>query len=159
MPANNINQEGLMTPTGLGIRNDAGGSGQYGAPRTRIVDGKSVAYKHAGVDYKCIPGQTIWMPFTGKIVRYARPYADGPYSGVLIEGKRLTVKMFYFEPYREIIGHTVKIGFPIGKAQDISQKYTGSGVTPHIHVQVEGCDPEFFFSRACDFDAPFNPGE
>jgi hypothetical protein len=138
--------ERINTLTGFGIRNDKGGAGTFGARRTKS-NGKGgvIEYTHEGVDYKCLPGQTIFMPFTGKIEREARPYAEGPYSGLVITSKRLSIKIFYIEPYPEIIGKSVKIGMPIGKAQDISLKYKDSGVTPHVHVQIEACDPEFFF--------------
>jgi hypothetical protein len=138
--------EGIMTPTGFGIRNDTGGAGSFGARRTKKDEkGNTVEYSHEGVDYICIPGQTIRMPFTGKIVREARPYSTGIYSGILIESKKLTVKMFYLEPYPEVIGKVVNINEPIGKAQNIGLKY--DGVTPHIHVQIESCDPELIFGK------------
>ena len=140
-----------MSPTGMGIRNDAGGQGHFGAKRRRTnANGEEIIYTHKGVDYRCIPGQAIFMPFTGQIVRVARPYANGPYSGAVISCKRMTIKIFYFEPYPETIGKIYKIGMPIGVAQDISQRYPDSGVTPHIHVQVEEVDPDFFFWRVID---------
>ncbi len=142
--------EGIMSPTGMGIRNDAGGNGNFGARRKKTVNGKPVEYEHEGTDYQCIPGQAVFMPFTGQVVREARPYTEGPYTGVLIKSRRMSVKIFYMEPYPELIGQVVKIGMPIGKAQDISQKYKESSVTPHIHIQIEACDPDIFFNRPCD---------
>jgi hypothetical protein len=135
----------MMTPTGLGIRNDAGGAGYYGARRTKEAAGRKIEYAHRGTDYQCRPGQVIKMPCTGKIVRHARPYVgDSEYDGVMIEAKRLVMKIFYIELYDGIVGKIVKMGEPIGIAQDVSKRYPGSGVTPHVHVQIEQCDPEFF---------------
>jgi hypothetical protein len=141
-----------MSPTGMGIRNDAGGKGHWGARRKRInANGEEISYYHNGVDYKCIPGQAVFMPFTGQIIRIARPYVDDEkFSGAVISCKHMTVKIFYFEPYPEIIGKIIKIGLPIGRAQDISLKYPESGVTPHIHVQIEEVDPDLFFWRLID---------
>jgi hypothetical protein len=87
-------KEDIMSPTGMGIRNDAAGSGVFGARRTKTVNCTLVEYEHEGTDYQCIPGQAVYMPFTGQIVREARPYADGSYSGVVIKSRRRTVMMF-----------------------------------------------------------------
>lgn len=139
-----------MTPTGLGIRNDEGGLGHFGAPRKKEVKGHEVRYTHDGVDYQCKPGQEVWMPCTGKIVRVAYPYAAKDYSGVYIAAKRLSMKMFYVQPYSGIIGRVIKKGEPIGTAQDISLKYPGAGVTPHVHVKLVRCDPEILMRRQFD---------
>ena len=134
-----------MILTGQGIRNDKAGFGYYGAPRSKTVDGKTVRYTHEGVDYICTPGQLVCMPCTGRIVRLAYPYSDKSYGGVLIEAKRAMLKVFYVEPYDGIVGRTFKIGDPIGIAQDVSKRYPGQGVTPHVHVQIDRCDPEILF--------------
>lgn len=138
---------GVMFMSGRKIRIDRGGDGHFGAKRSKInSQGETEVYSHKGVDYECIPGDPEYMPFTGRIIREARPYAKGPYTGVLIESKRMTVKIFYVEPYPEVIGKVLKIGTPIGKCQDISIKYKKQGVTPHVHIQVESVDPDIFFS-------------
>ena len=132
-----------MTPTGLPIRNDSGGSGHYGALRSKIdSNGNKVFYNHKGVDYSCVPGQDIWAFSTGHIIRPSDPYGDGDYSGMIFETKRALFKVFYFVPYENLIGKIVKIGDNIGKAQDISLRYPELGVTPHVHVQITSCDPE-----------------
>ena len=133
-------------PTGLGVRNDKGGRGHYGAPRTRkLANGKLQRYLHKGTDYSCEPGQIIKSPMTGIIVRRAKPYVQGEYSGVLIVTKRVTLKMFYLDPFTNLIGKVVKIGDSIGIAQDISKKYPL--VTPHIHVEITRCDPTIFINN------------
>ena len=137
----------MYHPTGKGIRNDAGGAGYYGAPRTKTsVTGQVTKYKHLGVDYSCDPGQDIFMPATGLILRIANPYVNSPYRGLLIDTKRVRFKMFYVDPDMNLIGKVVKIGLVIGTAQDISLQYPGKGVTPHIHIEVVNCDPEILFN-------------
>ncbi len=133
-----------MNPSGGDIRNDRGGSGHYGAPRKRD-DGST--YTHRGVDYSCRIDQKIWMPCTGKIIRDAYPYhPDHTYHGVMIEAKRVRFKMFYVRLYDGIVGKVVKIGEPIGIAENIALRYPGKGVTPHIHVGIVRCDPEILFN-------------
>jgi len=136
----------MVYPTGKStIRDDKGGSGYYNAPRTKTVAGKKVKYRHQGVDFVCIPGQDIYMPCTGVIERVARPYVVGLYSGLLIQAKRAAIKMFYVSLDLSLIGHTVIMGAVIGAAQDISEKYGELGVTPHVHLQVENCDPGILY--------------
>jgi len=133
----------MVNPVGSKIRVDAGGSGHYGAPRSKINSlGRTIRYRHDGTDYACKPGQDVKAPMTGIIVRRARPYANKNYDGVVIEAKRLAVKMFYVALDEALIGRIVKVGDVIGQAQDISKKYPL--VTPHIHVQIVKCDPEIF---------------
>ena len=126
----------MISPTGKGIRSDPKGDGRYGAPR-----GKS---KHKGVDYLCEPDQSVYSPISGIIIRMAYPYINKSYSGVVIEGKHLTVKMFYFEPLPDFIGSEVDQGQVIGFAQDISQKYGGLPMKPHIHLEIVKIDPALF---------------
>jgi len=87
----------------------------------------------------CEPGQQVVAPIAGTITRKARPYAQGKWSGCVITGPRVTVKMFYFKLGAGMVGRTVAQGDVIGVAQDIGEKYTG--ITPHVHLQVEAVDP------------------
>jgi len=128
----------MMNPTGKKIRNDKRGAGYYGAPRSKIVNGKTVKYKHDGTDYEADPGQIVKAPFTGVVERKARPYAG--YSGLVLAGIQARAKMFYVKPDPELIGKPVKIGQRVGLAQDISQKYPG--VTPHVHLRLTSINPE-----------------
>ena len=123
----------MIYPTGHGIRrSDKWGRGEYGVTR-----GKK---RHEGVDYIVYtPGQDIVAPIEGIIIRVARPYRKGKYSGVLIQGKHMSIKMFYFKLDRSLIGTSVKQGAKIGTAQDISEKYPG--MIPHIHVRIVSLDP------------------
>jgi len=102
--------------------------------------------KHNGIDLLCEPGQPIMSPVDGKISRIARPYADDThFSGVVIDAHRISIKMFYIEVDKSRIGQSVKAGDIIGRAQDISKKY-GGGMLPHIHLQIDRCDPLLFLS-------------
>lgn len=129
----------MISPTGKGTRNpDNWGKGNYGSSRksqgsTRI---------HSGTDYVCEPGQDVVSPIRGLVTRRARPYAKGIYGGLLIQGRYVAVKMFYFKPEKGIIGCFVKQGRKIGVAQDISDKFPG--MTPHIHLKIDSIDPEIF---------------
>lgn len=120
------------------IRNDSGGSGHYGARRTR----GTYKYKHRGIDYCCKPGEEILSPATGLIVREAKPYNHGEYTGFVLDTKRCRFKIFYIKLYEGLVGQIVRQGQPIGTAQDISLKYKKEGVTPHFHIEVVRCDPE-----------------
>jgi murein DD-endopeptidase MepM/ murein hydrolase activator NlpD len=124
------------------IRMDSSGSGKFGSSR----GGGSRA--HAGVDYLCTPGETIYSPISGKVIRSAKPYAnDSNYSGLVIQNADFEFKLFYMKGTPGIIGKTVNAGDPIGTAQDISAKYGGS-MKPHVHLEMRGpgaqlLNPEF----------------
>lgn len=128
----------MISPTGKGPRKwDKHGSGAYGAPR----GGRA----HKGVDYVCVPGQVVVSPIAGTVTREARPYAEGPWSGVVIESPNISVMLFYLAPDPAVIGRVVAQGAPIGTAQDITEKYPG--ITPHVHLQVEGVDPQLLMDH------------
>lgn len=120
--------EKVLCPTGLVvIRNDAEGLGHFGASR----GGRT----HLGVDFQVRPGHEIVSPITGTIKRIAWPYkVGGEYSGLLIENKIFECKMFYFLPFKSIVGNPVLRGETIGNAQAISLAYPG--MFNHIHMQL-----------------------
>ena len=128
----------MINPTGGNIRNDVGGAGYFGAPRKKISDGKTIRYRHRGVDYVCIPKQEVWMPFTAVIIRYKNPYEG--YHGVLFRGKGMVGTLFYVDVDKEMIGKQLKEGEVVGVAEDLSKKY--SNILPHIHFQIDKIDPE-----------------
>lgn len=127
----------MISPTGKAIRDfDPFGSGRYGAPRGKRV--------HRGVDFICEPGQEIVCPIGGlsgvvSVVREAKPYADTPYSGLLLKTETIVIKMFYFKPKMSLIGDFIAQGDVIGTAQDIAGRY--HGMTSHIHLEIVGFDP------------------
>ena len=129
----------MINITGQGIRNDSKGQGHYRAKRG--------SRRHKGADYVCTPGQDVPAPISATIVREAIPYADDDrYSGVVLQGEHMRLKMFYLSPDRSLIGKKVKAGQVIGTAQDISQKYSPA-MMPHIHLEIVEMDPELFVDK------------
>ncbi len=129
----------MINPTGGNIRDDPAGSGRYGAPRG--------ARRHRGLDLIARPGQPVKAPVDGLLVRQARPYADDrELSGVVLRGRRVTLKLFYLHPDLGLVGKHVRAGDIIGTAQDVTRRYPGSGMLPHIHMEVILCDPLYFLS-------------
>lgn len=125
----------MRSPTKLGRRlQDKWGSGAYGEGRG--------ARPHRGTDYIVIPGASVYAPINGIMVREAKPYVSSLYSGCVIRGENMEIKMFYFLPKPELIGTRVKEGDVIGVAQDIAAKYPG--MTPHIHLEISSINPEIF---------------
>lgn len=128
----------MISPTGKKARTrDKWGGGCYLAKRgnNRL---------HDGTDYICTPGQDIVSPIAGRIERIANPYANEKYSGLLIQGEWMAIKLFYFKPDKELIGKTIDKGQKIGIAQDISEKYPD--MTPHIHLTIISINPEIFIT-------------
>ena len=124
-----------ISPTGGGVRNDAGGSGYWLAKRGTKL--------HQGVDYE-LPhgaGQLVISPIAGRIERIAYPYSDTQdFAGCEIRGDGIWIKMFYFRLHDSLIKQRVVIGQEIGVAQDISKRYPN--VTPHIHLEIIKINPE-----------------
>lgn len=106
--------------------NDAHGSGSFGTGRGDKT--------HNGIDIVVSPGQSIHMPFTGKVVRIARPYADDlSWEGLAIQNERYFAKIYYLRPL-DVVGLTLNAGTVIGHAQDIGKRYRG--ITPHVHLEI-----------------------
>jgi len=123
----------MISPTRKAARkSDNWGSGAYGTSRGQR--------RHKGTDFVCEPEQEIAAPIEGILIREARPYVEGGFSGCVIQGEHITIKMFYMKPDHQIIGSYVHQNDIIGVAQDITIKYPG--MTPHIHLEVESIDPE-----------------
>lgn len=136
----------MISPTKLGIRSDLAGSGFFDAPRSKVVKNKKVAYGHKGVDFECAPGSDVIMPFdSGRGVRLAWPYADRQLGGVYFraveKGHVLYFKLFYFQPREDILQRDFVLGESIGVAQDVTVKYPGSEMKPHIHLEIDMIDP------------------
>lgn len=110
---------------------DAYGSGQYGASRDAGVR------KHNGIDIIVAPGEKIFSPIKGNIVRQAMPYRDDPnYKGIILKGIQewdgYEIKIFYIEGLFSGQSFATQ---EIGYAQNLSLKYPG--ITNHIHVEVK----------------------
>ncbi|MCK5602603.1 M23 family metallopeptidase [Candidatus Pacearchaeota archaeon] len=129
----------MISPTGKStVRSDSKGSGLYGARR-----GGS---RHKGTDYVCVPGQPVVAPISGVVVRKAKPYEGEEYSGVVIQGENMRIKMFYLQPLHGLIGTRVEQGQLVGCAQDISGKYGKNEMMPHIHLQIDSINPDIFIN-------------
>jgi hypothetical protein len=130
----------IISPTGLGIRNDKAGGGYYGAPRGDR--------RHKGLDFECVPGQEIYMPRGGTLAWEHRPYKDDlNYSGAFIICDDMEFKLFYFKPHPGLIEKYVATGGAIGIAQDISKKYDDDDMTPHVHLRIVSADPAIFLRK------------
>lgn len=129
----------MISPVSSTIRSDNKGSGKYGARRHNRF--------HKGVDYVCKPGQYVLAPISGTITREAKPYANSHFSGALIRGTDIAIKMFYFELTAGLIGNSVQQGDIIGIAQDISKHEGNEGMTPHIHVEVESMNVNILINQ------------
>lgn len=119
----------ILSPTGeWNLRADNHGSGIFGAPRGDRM--------HNGIDLRCYPGQRIYAPVTGRILRKAYPYPDLSYNGFIIrDGKAISIAIFYAKIFKELIGQKVSAGDHIALAEDISRRY-GGGMLPHVHMEV-----------------------
>ena len=122
----------LINPTGKGIRSDSAGDGHWQAMRG--------GRRHKGVDFLCDPGQDVLAPIKGFILRTAHPYGDDlSWKGIVIQGDWCRIKMYYLDPFVRI-GRQVVQGESIGKAQNISLRYS-EGMRPHIHLEFEEIIP------------------
>jgi murein DD-endopeptidase MepM/ murein hydrolase activator NlpD len=132
----------MMRPTKSGIvRVDKGGSGHFGAIRSKA--GKK--YTHEGVDYSVHEGEEIYAPCTGVLVKHRYPYADLSYDGLQFDASAGQFVIFYCKPIEALVGQVCREGTVIAHAQAISKRYPGSGVTDHIHFEVQKIDPERLF--------------
>jgi len=132
----------MINPTGGNVRRDEHGLGYFGAPREKIENGKVKRYRHRGMDYVCIPGQEVYIPFTAIPIRMKSP-CEG-YHGILFRGRGIIGTLFYVQTEDSIINTELKEGDVIGFAEDISKKF--KDVLPHVHFQIDKIDPELLIS-------------
>ena len=112
------------------IRVDSKGDGRFGSSRS------GGSRDHNGIDLVVTPGETIYSPIEGKVIRYSSPYPDDSrYSGIHIQNEKYLVKMWYLSPNQVKPGQQVARGQAVGTAQKISTKY-GAGMVDHVHVEV-----------------------
>lgn len=120
----------MRSPTGKGVRVDYEGDGNYGASRSK---GKR---RHRGIDYLCAQGQDIVAPFNMKITRVSIPIVNSPMTGIAWESGASEGRMWYFKPFKSVIGQEVAEGEVIGIAQSVSQHYGLPGMKDHVHFQI-----------------------
>jgi len=146
----------LTSPTGKGIRNDAGGLGHFGAPRGK-KDGKPRF--HEGIDFSATVGQNILAPFEGNATN--RIGKDTKALLVDIWPKKRYpefdyLQILYVDKPEEIqwdVPRHVEEGKAVGVAANL-QKLTKpypSNVGPHVHVQLwkgnSRINPTVFFFK------------
>ncbi|XP_054245327.1 leukocyte cell-derived chemotaxin-2-like [Indicator indicator] len=107
---------------------DSQGCGGYNYPR----GGK----KHRGVDVVCEDGTVVLAPFTGRLLRQAKPYGNGNAidDGVQLAGSGFCIKMFYIKPVK--YSGSIKKGEKIGILLPLQKVYRG--IISHVHIQ--NCD-------------------
>ncbi|XP_019361789.1 PREDICTED: leukocyte cell-derived chemotaxin-2-like [Gavialis gangeticus] len=107
---------------------DPHGCGHYNAPR---LNGK-----HLGVDVLCQDGSTVRAPFSGRIIRQAKPYRrdNAINNGVHLSGSGYCIQLFYIRP--------VKYSGPIKKGETLGTMLPMQRVYPGIqsHVHIQNCD-------------------
>ena len=119
----------MISPTGLGIRVDLEGDGNYGASRgTRL---------HNGIDYLCKKGQDVVAPFNMIITRLSLPKRNSFLSGIAWKKGKSSGKMFYFQPDESLIGKSVYEGDVIGIAQSVAMHYKLPKMLNHIHLRID----------------------
>ncbi len=116
------------------------GVGYFLAPRAiRGQDGIRVGTRyHGGVDFVTSPGDSIYSPVDGKVLRISDAYSsnNNGLKAIVIEKNGYTAKVLYVKPSANItVGVNVTAGSKIGSAQDLSNKFTGN-MTNHVHLTI-----------------------
>ena len=121
----------IFNPTGRAPRiHDDYGDGYFGAWR----DGG--ARRHDGVDYVAGVGQLVRAPISGFVSKIGFAYPDDAslrYIEIENPALALSARVFYVSPAVQV-GQAVRLGRPIGVAQDLQVRY--SGITDHVHLEV-----------------------
>lgn len=106
------------------------GSGQFGSPRDHGTR------HHLGLDIVTMPGEAVFSPISGYLVREAFPYkGDHSLTGLVLRGagqwSGYEVRIFYAEG---LLCGNVSAGQQIAVAQNLKMKYPG--ITNHVHIEV-----------------------
>ena len=124
----------LINPTGLGIRNDAGGQGYFGAPRG--------SRQHYGLDFQSVDGQDILSPISGRSV-----------NSSFVNNKGMTIPTVVIIPTDPNLGfnklellyigpvqggwRSVNAGDIIGQSVNLQSLGYPGNVGAHIHLQMK----------------------
>jgi hypothetical protein len=110
------------------IRNDPAGSGEWLASRGWRL--------HKAIDLLCTPGQVVAAPCDTTIIRHGYAYYNcSDYKLVELEWPYGGIRLLYVDSDIDV-GRWVRAGDPVGEAQDITRRYPGQGMKPHIHWEV-----------------------
>lgn len=126
---------------------DGYGKGHYDAPRT---DGNNKPLpSHKGVDIVTTPGEPIYSPVAGTVVTPFDPYRTIPEKRGKLSAIQIKtddghiVEVLYVDSTSANLkkGDKVKIGTPIGAAQDITKEVypprkDGSVMTNHVDIRI-----------------------
>jgi hypothetical protein len=119
----------MISPTGKNqIRMDTHGSGKFQAPRG--------ARLHMGTDWACEPNQWIVAPCSARLNRILTVYEDTrKFKGIELYRRNFTIWLFYLDPITSLVGHRVKKGQRVGRAQDLRERY-GPDIIPHVELRI-----------------------
>jgi murein DD-endopeptidase MepM/ murein hydrolase activator NlpD len=112
------------------MRHDSAGHGTYGASRS--------GHAHNGIDVIVTPGETVYAPVTGTILRKAYPYKNySKLEGFILKADNGDEwKFFYCQTTK--VGQRVTAGTPIATMQDVRIKYPHSPtMQPHLHFELK----------------------
>lgn len=123
------------------IRSDPAGDGHFGAPRG--------SRKHTGVDFVCVPGAEVLSPISGIVTKLGYTYGSGygdydpntgdgqPFRYVEVQNPDSRIFYRFLYVYPEVrVGDFVSAGALVGSAQDVTLRYPGQGMTPHVHFEA-----------------------
>jgi RHS repeat-associated protein len=126
----------FKNPTGKGIRkcDIKYGCGHYGASRDQGTR------KHLGVDYISTPGQDVYSPISGKIIKFDDPYDDipslkGKFGNIHISNNKYYVVVNYVKQKDISEGTYINAGDIVAVAQDLHKHYSAE-MTNHVHVTM-----------------------
>ena len=135
----------VSAPTRSGLVRGGDKLGNGGFLAVRWDDRANNLRFHGGIDYVATPGENIYSPITGEVIRIKNPGHD--LNGILIRAQNgYTASVYYINVDQSIIGRIAYSHAPveagktlIGTAQDIRAAY-GPHITNHVHVTLE--DPQ-----------------
>ncbi len=125
--------DGLFdSPTGLGIRNDAGGLGHYEASRGNRL--------HTGLDFKSVDGQNIISPIDGTAIN--RIGDSGSLVDIYPNNPNIgfdRMQILYVDSPPNMLSNVtrnINAGDVIGKSLNLQNLGYPSSVGPHVHLQL-----------------------
>jgi hypothetical protein len=126
------------------IRSDAAGDGRWWADRST----GGVHRPHLGIDLLVELDAEVLAPESGRMLLPGWPYAnDARYRIVnVLANSDLLHRLYYVRPVAdpEVLRTypQVVLGALVGRAQDVTLRYPGSGMLAHIHWEVTADHPE-----------------
>lgn len=126
----------IRQATVMSVRSDPAGDGHYHARRGSKL--------HRGVDYCCEPDAPVFSPVEGTITKHGCAYEDDlswRYVQVT-DASGLRHRLFYVE-LTLTVGDRVYPESVVGRAQDISARYPGQGMLPHVHYEIKDREGSF----------------